>query len=325
MEKKKVIVVEHIDESGIKILEESNLAEVIYYDGLKSQETYLKDLKSAHALLMRITELNGEMIRSAEHLKIISKHGVGFDNIDVPAATERKMPVTITPGANSDAVAEHALAMMFSLARNIRPADTDLKEQRFKKKQDYIGIELRGKTVGIIGLGRIGSRVALKCSQAFTMRVLTYDPFISPEYASRFGAEWIDNLETILTTADFVTFHCPLSHLTEYMIDAAQLKMMKKTAFIINTARGGIINESTLFEALKENWIGGAALDVFVKEPARPHENPLLSLDNVLVTPHLAGSTKESGIKMATMAAEEIVRVLRGEKPKNPINPEIYG
>ena len=325
MEKKKVIVVEHIDESGIKILEESNLAEVIYYDGLKSQETYLKDLKSAHALLMRITELNGEMIRSAEHLKIISKHGVGFDNIDVPAATERKMPVTITPGANSDAVAEHALAMMFSLARNIRLADTDLKEQRFKKKQDYIGVELGGKTVGIIGLGRIGSRVALKCSQAFAMRVLAYDPFISPEYAGRFGAEWVDNLETILTTADFVTFHCPLTHLTEHMIDADQLKMMKKTAFIINTARGGIINESTLFEALKENWIGGGALDVFVKEPARPHENPLLSLDNVLVTPHLAGSTKESGIKMATMAAEEIVRVLSGEKPKNPINPEIFG
>ncbi len=324
MEKKKVIVVEHIDESGIRVLEDSNLAEVIYYDGAASQETYLKKLKSAHALLVRITELNGEMIRSAEHLKIISKHGVGFDNIDVPAATERKIPVTITPGANSDAVAEHALAMMFSLARNIRSADADLKEQRFKERQDYIGVELGGKTVGIIGLGRIGSRVALKCSQGLKMRVLTYDPFISPEYASRFGAEWIDDMEFILSTSDFVTFHCPLTHLTQHMIDVTQLKMMKKNAFIINTARGGIINESALFEALKHNWICGGALDVFVKEPARPDENPLLSLDNVLVTPHLAGSTKESGIKMATMAAEEIIRVLSGEKPKNPINPEIF-
>ena len=140
MEKKKVIVVEHIDESGIKVLEESNLAEIIYYDGIKSKETYLKDLKSAHALLVRITELNGEMIRSAEHLKIISKHGVGFDNIDVPAATDRKIPVTITPGANSDAVAEHALAMMFAMARNIRSADSDLKERQFTKRQNYIHI-----------------------------------------------------------------------------------------------------------------------------------------------------------------------------------------
>ena len=324
MEKQKVIVVEHIDESGIKVLEESNLAEVIYYDDDICRETYLKDLETAHAVLARITELNGDMIRSANHLKIISKHGVGFDNFDVAAATERKIPITITPGANADAVAEHALSMMFSLARNILSVDSDLRENQFKKRQDYIGIELGGKTVGVVGLGRIGSRVALKCSQALNMTVLTYDPFISPEYARRFGAEWVDNIETILKTADFITFHCPLSDLTEHMVDTAQLKMMKKSAFIINTARGGIINEASLFEALKDNWISGAALDVFVEEPARPDNNPLLSLNNAIVTPHLAGSAKESLMKLATMAAEEIVRVLSGEKPKNPINPEIY-
>jgi len=264
------------------------------------------------------------MLQSSPKLEIISKHGVGFDNIDVTAATEMKIPVTITPEANSDAVAELTMAMMLSLARNLPAADSDLKQGRFSRREHYTGIEIGGKTIGIIGLGRIGSRVCRRSSLGFDMKVLAYDPFVSEEYAGSFGAHLVQGLEYLLELSDFVTIHAPLTPLTENMIGEKELQIMKKDAFIINTARGGIIDEEALYRALSVNWIRGAALDVFVKEPPNPDENPLLRLRNVIVTPHIAAGAREAGVKMATQAAEEIVRVLRGRRPNNPVNPEIY-
>ena len=325
MSRKKVIVAEHINESGIKVLEDSDLVETIYFDDKPvSAEAMDKALKEASAVIVRIKDFSRDMIQTAANLEIIAKHGVGYDNIDVAAATERNIPVTITPESNSDSVADHTIAMMLSLSRNLLRADVDLKEGRFARREHYTGLELGGKTVGIIGLGRVGSRVAKRCAMGFGMKVLAYDPFISGEYAKRFGAELLGELVPLLTTSDYVTIHAPLTPLTENMIGEKELRMMKTDAFIINTARGGIVDEAALYQALTQNRIRGAGLDVFLKEPPTPDGNPLLDLDTVLVTPHVAGGTKEAAIKTATIAAEEIVRVLSGRRPKFPVNPEIY-
>ena len=325
MAKKKVIVPEHINESGIKVLEASNLVETIYYDDKPvSPDVYAGDLKETFAVLVRIKDFNREMIQSAPNLKIIAKHGVGVDNIDVATATERKIPVTITSTGNSDAVADHALGFMLSLSRNLQKADSDLKSGRFTRREHYTGFELGGKTVGIVGLGRIGTRVAKRCAQGFGMKVIAYDPFIDSDYAEKHHAELLDDLEPLLKISDYVTIHTPLTELTENMIGEKELQSMKPDAFILNTARGGIINESALYKALKNGWIRGAGIDAYVKEPPLPDENPLLELNNIMVTPHIAGGTKEAAVKMATHAAEEILRVLQGKQPMHPINPEIY-
>ena len=322
---KKAIIVEHIDQSGLKLLEESSRVEIICLNGSASKDTLYESLKDASAVMVRTGSITRELLENAPKLEVIAKHGVGIDNIDMAAATEMKIPVTITPEANSESVAELAMAMMLSLARNLLRADADLKSGQFARKDDYTGAELGGKTVGIIGLGRIGSRVARKCSAGFGMKVLAYDPFISAETAEQFNAELFSELEPLLKKADYVTIHAPLTELTEHMIGKKELQMMKEDAVILNTARGGIIDEAALYKELTENWIKGAGLDVFQKEPPHPGENPLLTLNNIVVTPHLGGSgAKEAGIRMATQAAAEIIRVLSGQNPKYPINPEIY-
>ena len=324
MESKKAIVTEHINESGIKVLEASDSIEIVNFDGKASDDEINNALTDASAILVRSALVTREMMQNAPKLEVIAKHGVGYDNIDVAAATEMKIPVIITPEANSDSVAELAIAMMLSLARKLISADGDLKEGQFEKREDYIGVELGGKTLGIIGIGRIGSRVARRMSSGFNMTVLAYDPFVSSEYAKQFNAQRVEELDTLLEASDFVTIHTPLTELTENMISEKQFRLMKDDAFIINAARAGIINEETLYRALTENWIKGAGLDVFSMEPPRPDDTPLLSLSNIIVTPHLGSGAIESLIRMATHAAEDIVRVLNGEPPKNPINPEIY-
>jgi D-3-phosphoglycerate dehydrogenase len=323
--KKKVVIAEHIHESGIKVLEESDLFETIYYDDKPiPEDEYYEVLKDTSAVLVRIKDFSRKMIESAPDLRIISKHGVGYDNIDVAAATQKKIPVTITPEANADSVADHTLSLMLALSRNLLKADTDLKTGQFSRREHYTGLELGEKTLGIIGLGRVGSRVAKRCALGFGMRTIAYDPFISIETAQQRHAELIPELDPLLETSDYVTIHTPLTELTQNMIGQKELQKMKPYAFIFNTARGGIIDETALYEALTQRWIRGAGLDVFVTEPAVPEENQILSLDNVLVTPHIAGGAEEAAIKMATHAAEEIIRVFNGQRPKNPINPEIY-
>jgi D-3-phosphoglycerate dehydrogenase len=325
MTKKKVFVPEHIDENGIKVLDESGLAEPIYLDDRPvSEEEFFQILNEAHAILVRIIPVNARMIESAPHLQIIAKHGVGVDNIDVAAATDHKIPVTITPEGNSDAVAEQTLAMMLALARNLTRADADLKTGRFSRREHYTGVELGGKTLAIVGLGRIGSRVARKASLGFGMRVMAVDPYISKSYAEGLDVVLLDDLGALLEACRYITLHCPLTPETHNLIGENELRAMSEDAYLINTARGGIVDERALHRALSEHWIQGAALDVFVNEPPRPDDTALLELDSVLVTPHIAGSTQEAGKKLATMAAEEIVQVLAGRRPKNPVNPSIY-
>jgi len=323
--KQRVVIAEHIDESGIEVLKNSGLVDIAYYDDKPVPEDELyAALKSAAGVMVRIREFNRNMIRQAPNLKIVAKHGVGYDNIDVRAATERKIPVTITPEANSDSVADHTLMFMLALSRNLVKSDGDLKNGRFARREHYTGLELGGKTVGIVGLGRVGSRVAQRCALGFGMKVTAYDPFISAEYARKHHAELLEDLEKMLKASDYVTLHTPLTELTENMVGEKELKMMKRDAFIINTARGGIIDEKALYGALKDRSIRGAAVDVFVKEPPVPGENPLLGLENILVSPHIAGGAREAGVKMAVHAAEEILLVLKGQRPNHAINPEIY-
>jgi len=325
MNRKKVIICEHIDENGIRLLENSNGVETIYYDDKPvSDDELFGSLEQANAVMVRIKDFTGEMIQRAPNLEIIAKHGVGYDQIDVAAATKRNIPVTITPEANSDSVADHAMALMLSLSRNLLRATTDVKTGQFSRREYYMGLELRGKTIGIIGLGRIGSRVAKRCALGFGMRVLAYDPFISAQDAKERHGELIGELEPLLRGSDYVSIHAPLTELTANMIGEKELQSMKPEAILLNTARGGIVNETDLYLALKNHRIRAAGLDVCVKEPPLPDENPLLELENVIISPHIAGAAKEAAIKMATHAAEEILRVLNGERPNYPINPEIY-
>ncbi len=325
MVRKKVIIPEHIHESGIHVLEDSNRVETIYYDDDPvSQDVYDNDLKEAAAVLVRIKDFKADMIRKAPNLEIVAKHGVGYDNIDVAAATENKIPVTITPEANADSVAEHTVMYMLALSRRVMKSDTDLKTGRFTRREHYTGLEMGGKTLGIIGLGRVGSRVARRCALGFGMKILAYDPFISTEYAAQHHAELVSELGPLLEKSDYVTVHTPLTELTENMIGEKELQSMKTDAILINTARGGIVDENVLYRALKDRWIQSAGLDVFVKEPPVPGENPLLELENIMVSPHVAGGAKEAAVKMAVHAAEEILRVFEGKRPKHPINPEIY-
>lgn len=320
MERRKVIITEPIHPAGLELLQRE--AELLYLpDALDCQ---LADvIGEARGLGVRVARVTAQVIAGAPGLKVIAKHGVGYDNIDVAAATARGIVVVTTPKANKVSVAEHILSLMLCLANKICVANADLRSGRFRTREDYVGVELEGKTLGVIGLGRIGSETARKCQSGFGMSVIAYDPYVSAGKFELTGCARADTLGQLLKEADFAILCVPFTSETAGMIDARELSLMKAGAYLINTARGGIVDEPALYRALADATIAAAAADVFVKEPPEV-ENPLLSLDNFIATPHVAGATKESMRRMATDLAEEILRVLRGERPLNPVNPEVY-
>ncbi len=283
---------------------------------LKEKDRLSEEIRDADAIIVRSsTKLTKDILNNAQKLKVIARAGVGVDNIDLEEATKKGIIVVNAPDASSVAVAELTIGLMLALARNIIYANNSLKEKKWEKKK-LKGIELRGKTLGIIGLGRIGSQVA-KRAKAFDMNVIAYDPFVTEEYAKRLGVKLVD-FETLLKESDFITIHVPLTEKTRNMITKREIEKMKDGVFIINCARGGIINEKDLYEALKSGKIAGAALDVFENEP--PFDSPLLELDNVIVTPHIGGNTKEAQKLACMMVCEDIERVLNGIPPINPVN-----
>ncbi|MEW5936192.1 MAG: hydroxyacid dehydrogenase, partial [Candidatus Thermoplasmatota archaeon] len=249
----------------------------------------------------------------------IGRAGIGVDNIDVPAATARGIAVVNAPRSSTYSVAELAIGHMISLARGLSKGDRALREGRWLKKE-LLGVELYGKTLGFIGAGRIGAEVA-KRAQAFGMRTIAYDPYLPPEVAKEHKIELTD-LESVLESSDFITIHALLTPETRGMVDARALGMMKPSAYIINCARGGIIDETALFKALRDGRIAGAALDVFENEP--PTESPLLTLDNAVLSPHIGASTREAQERAGVMVAEDVLRALRGEKPSALVNPEVW-
>lgn len=310
----RILASDPVAEKGLNILREEGF---IVDEKIKlSEEELIKIIPQYDALIVRSeTKVTARIIEAAENLKIIGRAGVGVDNIDLAAASKKGIIVVNSPEGNTIAAAEHTIALMMALLRNIPQAHAALKAGKWLRKE-FTGYELRGKTVGIIGLGRIGTAVA-KRVKAFETRVIGYDPFISEERAQMLGITLMP-LEELLQNADIVTMHLPLNNETRNLINRERLKLMKKSAFIINCARGGIIDEEALYEALKAGEIAGAALDVFAREPLT--ESPLFELQNVIVTPHLGASTKEAQINVAIDVAREIANVLKGGLAQNAVN-----
>lgn len=313
----KVLITDPIHEAGVKMLEEVAGVEVATD---LSKEDLLEKIRDADALLVRSkTKVTKEVIDSGKKLKVVGRAGVGVDNIDLNAATQRGIVVVNAPEASTITVAEHTMAMMLSLARNIPFADGSLKAKVWDKKR-FMGMELRGKTLGIIGLGRIGSQVATR-AKAFGMQIVGYDPYISEKTVKSIGAELV-NLSQLLRRADFITLHVPLTDKTRGIIGKKEIGKMKDGVFLINCARGGIVDEDALYEGLKSGKIAGAGIDVFKKEP--PFDSPLLKLNNVIVTPHLGASTEEAQRNASTIAAGEVIKVLKNEAPKNVVNMPVF-
>ena len=309
----KVLVSDPIAEQGIEILK--NEVDVDIKTGLPPADL-IKIIGDYEALIVRSeTQVTKDVINASKKLKIIGRAGVGVDNIDVNAATERGIIVVNAPEGNTISAAEHTIAMMMAMSRNIPQANASLKSKKWDRKK-FMGVEVRDKTLGVIGLGRIGSEVA-KRAQGMEMKILAYDPFISAERAKDLGVE-LTTVEDIVKRADYITVHTPLTKETKDLINTKEFAIMKKGARVINCARGGIINEEALAKAVKDGIVSSAAIDVFTKEP--PFDNPLLELDRVIVTPHLGASTEEAQINVAVTVAEQIVNALKGMPVKNAIN-----
>jgi D-3-phosphoglycerate dehydrogenase len=281
-------------------------------------------LADADGIIVRLTPVSGELLRRAPRLAVIGKHGVGLDNIDVVAATAAGVPVVFAPDTATEAVAEFVVMQMLRLARDPLPAEKELRQGRFREgRQRARGSELHGKAIGVVGLGRIGVRVAEICSGGFCMRVVAYDPYVSPAAVAGRDVELAADLDSLLRTADFVSVHVPLADATRGLIGARELALLKPGAYLVNCARGGVVDEGALFDALRRGALAGAAVDVFADEPPAA-SHPLLTLDNVLATPHVAGSTAESLRATAVTVAEDVLRVLRGERPLNLANAEVW-
>lgn len=268
------------------------------------------------ALVVRSeTRVGRAEVAAGRRLRVIGRAGVGVDNIDVEAATERGIVVVNTPGANTIAAAEHTIGLLLAAARNIPAAAASLRRGEWQRSR-YVGVELRGKTLGLIGLGRIGVEVARRV-QAFEVDVVAHDPFVGVEIARRMGIELLP-LPELLAISDFVSLHLPLNEQTRGIIGAAELALMKPSAILVNCARGGLVDEAALLAALCEGRLAGAALDVFAEEP--PRHNPLLEHPRVVATPHLGASTREAQIGVSVEVAEQVVAVLEGRPAAHAVN-----
>jgi D-3-phosphoglycerate dehydrogenase len=256
-------------------------------------------------------------------LKVIGKHGVGVDNIDIAAATKAGIAVFNTPGANAVAVAEGAVALMLAVVKRIRAGHDLVASGRFAERGPWRAGDLSGKTLGLVGGGRIAGEVARIAGRGFGMRIRVYDPYVSAAQAEAMGARKIESLEAMLGEADIVSIHVPLTAETKGLIGRARIARMKPDAVLVNTARGGIVDEAALAEALATGRLSGAGIDVFENEPPA-NDNPLFKLPNVVLSPHVAGITEDSARKMAVGAAQGVVDVLQGRKPEALLNPEVW-
>jgi len=319
----KILVSDKLVPEGLQILKENGF-QVDCKFGIDKEELK-KIIKDYEAIIVRSqTKLTKEIIEAAQSLKVIGRAGVGLDNVDVPTATKKGVIVMNAPGGNTISTCEHTFALILALARKIPFSHDSLKNKEWNRSK-FKGVELSSKTMGIIGLGRIGKEVA-KRAIAFGMEVLAYDPYISLDMADKIGVK-ILSLEELLKGADVITVHTPLTDDTNNLISEKEFSMMKPTAFVINAARGGIIDEDALYKALKSKKIAGAALDVYKVEP--PINSKLLQLDNIVVTPHLGASTEEAQINVAIEIAHCIKDALLGRAIRNAVNyvqmePEVY-
>ncbi len=317
----KVLVSDNLSKVGIEIFEKTPGIQVDVKTGLKPEE--LREvIKDYDALVIRsATKVTGDIIEAAEKLKVIGRAGIGLDNVDISAATQKGIVVMNTPEGNTVTTAEHAIALMMSLSRNIPQATASLKAGKWEKKK-LQGKELYSKTLGIIGAGHIG-RIVADRAKGLKMNVIVYDPYVKPEVLSELGAEGVD-FDELLRRSDYITIHTPKTPETTNLINKKTLAKMKKGAMLINCARGGIVNEDDLYDALASGHLAGAALDVFAQEP--PGKTKLMELDNFICTPHLGASTREAQDNVARDVANQIVAYLLEGTITNAVNvPSISG
>ena len=312
----RVLVADPIAEAGLERLRQH--AEVDVH--LKQTPAELRDrIKPYEALVVRSeTRVSAEIIEAANHLRVIGRAGAGVDNIDVPSATRAGILVVNAPSGNTIAAAEHTMAMMLALARHLPQADQAVKAGRWERS-NFIGTELRDKVLGVVGLGNIGVEVARR-AQAFGMRVIAADPVVSGDRAAQLNVRLLSFAE-LMAESDFVTLHVPLTTATRHLVNATVLKAARPGLRLLNVARGGIVDELALAEALKDGRVAGAALDVFEQEP--PGENPLFAMSQVITTPHLGASTQEAQISVAIEIADQVIAVLEGGLPRFALNAPV--
>jgi D-3-phosphoglycerate dehydrogenase len=313
----KVLVTEKLAEPAVELLREEFEVDVLLGLG---REDLLERIGSYDGLIVRsTTKVTAEVIERADNLKAIGRAGIGVDNIDIEAATKRGILVANAPESNTVAAAEHTLALMLAAARRIPAADSSLRDGEWNRSA-FKGIEVAEKTLGLVGLGHVGTIVA-RGAVGIGMRVLAYDPYVSEDRMRSMNVERAESLDEIFEHSDFVSLHVPRTPQTAGMVDADALEKMKPTAYLINAARGGIVDETALYNALKEGTIAGAALDVFQEEPTT--QSPIFSLPNVVVTPHLGASTAEAQDRAGVTAAEQVASALRGAVPMHAINAPV--
>jgi len=314
---KRVLLPEPIRSEGRRILE----GRVRIVDAPDhSPKTLKKLINDAHGVILRTrARMSEEIIAQGSHLKVIARTGAGVDNVDIEAATKRGIYVCHVPDANVASVAEHVLALLLALAKRFKALDSAVRQDNFSIRYEYLPKELTNKTLGIVGLGRIGREVARRAREGLGMHILSFDPFVKPQEARQLATEPQGSLEEILAKSDAVTLHIPLTKDTRRLMGSKEFRAMKSSAWFINTSRGGLVDEVALIKSLQSGGIAGAGLDVFESEPLGP-DSPLTRLENVILTPHVAGLTDESAIRMATGAAQAVLDVLEGRMPRHVFN-----
>ena len=322
--KRKVLLPHTMGKQGIDLMQSRDDIETIIYPAGISQADFRPLIADCSGVALSGTAFKQAEMDAAPAMQVVARIGVGYDAVEVPALTARGVPLMVAGSANSVSVAEQAFHFIIALAKLNHQMDRLVKDDKWTARHATPPMEISGKTVVIVGFGRIGTRSARRCL-AFDMNVCIYDPFVDQAAIAAAGCTPVADLDAALPSADFVSIHCPKSPATVDLFNAARLARMKKGAYLINTARGGIVNEADLYAALTSGHIAGAGLDVFDLEPT-PTNNPLLQLPNVIASPHMAGVTVESIQSMAVATARNILRVLDGKpNAENAINPEVFG
>lgn len=312
---KKILITDKLAEDGINFLNAQDGIQIRIQTGL-NEDQLCEIIPEFDALLIRSdTQVTPRVLKAATHLKVVGRAGIGVDNVDLATAMEQGIIVMNTPDANATTTAELAIAHLFSLSRNLPVANQSVRDGKWERSK-LMGAEVTHKTLAILGFGTIG-RIVAQRGNGLGMQVIAYDPFVAPEIFAQHGAEMVD-LETLVKQADYLTLHCPLLEKTRHIIGREQLALMKKSARLINCARGGLVDEAALHDALKEGRLAGAALDVYEQEP--PKDSPLLGLDNIVFTPHLGASTKEAQVAVSVEIARQVVKYLQTGEAINALN-----
>jgi len=323
--KPKIYVTRRLPQPGVELLEEVCDVEVNPDEAPPTRELLIRKVQDVDGILCLLTDrIDADLIDLAPNLKVVSSMSVGYDHIDVEAATKKGVYVTFTPGVLTEATADFTWALLMAVSRRVIEADRYLRAGKWKiqwSPTHFLGSDLTGKTLGIIGLGRIGEAIAQR-ARGFNMNVLYFGRTrAEQEKEQRLNIEFVP-LERLLRESDFVTVHVPITDETKHLINEERLRQMKPTAYLVNTSRGPVIDQAVLTRALRERWIAGAGLDVFEKEPIDPND-PLINLENVVLTPHIASATTEARSKMAEVAAKNLISVLEGTPPQFLVNQEV--